>query len=78
MVRHRRPAVVAVSAAPDTAEITVIGDTSGALVQASGRADLLVLGSSATGEFQGSVVAHCVQHAVCPVVVIPPQFHKGQ
>ncbi|MFI6096521.1 universal stress protein [Lentzea sp. NPDC051213] len=56
--------------APETAEITVVGDTSAALIQASRRADLLVIG--ATEAFQGSVVADCVQHAACPVVVIPP------
>ena len=57
--------------APDTAEVTIIGDTSTALVQASRRADLLVMGSPGTEEFHGSVVAHCVRHAACPVVVVP-------
>jgi nucleotide-binding universal stress UspA family protein len=58
--------------APDTAEITIVGDASTTLIQASRQADLLVLGSPPAEQFQGSVVADCVQHAECPVVVIPP------
>ena len=44
------------------------------LLDASGGADLLVVGSRGHGGFAeallGSVSQHCVQHASCPVVVI--------
>jgi nucleotide-binding universal stress UspA family protein len=62
--------------APEVAEIVVIGDPAAALVQASRRADLLVIGAKGHNPiadvFPGSVAAHCVRHAACPVVVIPP------
>jgi nucleotide-binding universal stress UspA family protein len=62
--------------APEVAEIVVVGDPAAALVQASRRADLLVVGakghSPIADVFPGSVAAHCVRHAACPVVVIPP------
>jgi len=45
-----------------------------ALIQASGDARLLVVGSRGHGAFAsmliGSVSIHCVQHAACPVVVV--------
>ncbi|MFF1284532.1 universal stress protein [Streptomyces sp. NPDC058299] len=45
------------------------------LMDASRNAQLLVLGSRGHGTFTGillgSVSQHCVQHAPCPVVVIP-------
>jgi nucleotide-binding universal stress UspA family protein len=45
-----------------------------ALIDASGRAGLLVVGASGHGGFVGmllgSVTQHCVTHSVCPVVVI--------
>ena len=46
------------------------------LMDAARTAQLLVLGSRGHGTFTGillgSVSRHCVQHAPCPVVVIPP------
>lgn len=46
-----------------------------ALLHAAANADLLVVGSRGHGTFAGivlgSVSQHCVQHAPCPVVVVP-------
>jgi nucleotide-binding universal stress UspA family protein len=55
-------------------ELTVArGHAAFVLVEASKRADLLVLGSRGMGGFKGmllgSVSHYCVQHADCPVVV---------
>ncbi|HWO65041.1 MAG TPA: universal stress protein, partial [Umezawaea sp.] len=69
-------AVADVPGAPEVAEIVVVGDPGAALVQASRRADLLVIGAKGhnpiTDVFPGGVAAHCARHAACPVVVIPP------
>jgi len=50
------------------------GDVSGALIEASRNAEMLVLGSRGRGGFAGlklgSVSQECVQHAACPVVII--------
>jgi nucleotide-binding universal stress UspA family protein len=50
------------------------GHAAEVLLAASAGADLLVVGSRGHGGFAeallGSVSQHCVQHAVCPVVVV--------
>lgn len=59
---------------------TVEGSPAAALIEASRDADLLVLGSRGHGGFHGlllgSVGQQCVQHAVCPVVIVRP-VHDG-
>ncbi|MFD8498422.1 universal stress protein [Amycolatopsis sp. NPDC059657] len=64
-------------AAPVDATV-LTGDPTAELVAASENADLLVVGAhrhgGAVGEILlGSVAAHCVRHAKCPVVVITPE-----
>jgi len=50
------------------------GHAAQALLEAAAKADLLVVGSRGHGGFAeallGSVSQHCVQHALCPVVII--------
>ena len=59
---------------PVTTEVIAGGRPAEALVGASRRADLLVVGSRGLGGFRGlllgSVSQQCVQHAHCPVVVV--------
>ena len=65
-------------------EMTAVHDRrpARALVQLSEDADLLVVGSRGRGGFTGvllgSVSQHCVHHALCPVVIIPPSRQRGQ
>ncbi|MEK2478645.1 MULTISPECIES: universal stress protein [Streptomyces] len=51
------------------------GNPARVLLDAAHGADLLVVGNRGHGGFSeallGSVGQHCVQHAVCPVVIIP-------
>jgi len=51
------------------------GHPAEALLRAAAGAELLVVGSRGHGTFAGivlgSVSQHCVQHAPCPVVVVP-------
>ncbi|WP_127356270.1 universal stress protein [Actinacidiphila soli] len=55
-------------------ESIVIGNATEVLLERSGGAELLVVGSRGHGGFSGallgSVGQHCVQHAYCPVVVV--------
>ncbi len=64
-------------AEPERVTVRVLnGHASGALVEQGRKADLLVLGSRGRGGFVGmivgSVTSSVVNHAPCPVVVVPP------
>jgi nucleotide-binding universal stress UspA family protein len=56
-------------------ERAACGNAAAVLLEYSRGADLLVLGNRGHGGFAGallgSVTQHCVQHAACPVVVVP-------
>lgn len=58
-------------------ETVVEGHPAEVLLDEAKRADLLVVGSRGHGAFAGmllgSVSQHCVAHAECPVVVVPPR-----
>ncbi|WP_067901390.1 universal stress protein [Nocardia vaccinii] len=62
---------------PDVPVVTRIleGQPAEVLLDLARDADLLVVGSHGRGAFArmllGSVSQHCVQHASCPVVVVP-------
>jgi nucleotide-binding universal stress UspA family protein len=65
--------------APVVAMEVVEGDSGAALVEASRRADLLVLGSHGHRRsyilLLGSTSEYCLRRAHCPVVVIPVPLH---
>ena len=49
----------------------------GVLIDESRNADLLVIGTRGLGGFVGmllgSVAQHCIQHARCPMLILPPE-----
>jgi nucleotide-binding universal stress UspA family protein len=59
------------------AQRPVEGNPTDVLIEASKAADLLVLGrhghNTVRDALLGSVTNHCIQHAQCPVVVVPPE-----
>lgn len=59
----------------EVSEVLVEGDPARALIDQADGADLLVVGSRGHGGFTGlllgSVSHKCVQHAPCPVLVVP-------
>jgi nucleotide-binding universal stress UspA family protein len=64
------------SASIDVERLVVEGSAEYAVVDASTDAELAVVGSRGRGALKtlvlGSVSHHVVQHAACPVVVVPP------
>ena len=59
---------------PEVAQLVIPGSPARELAKASGRADLLVLGSRHAhgfGRLLGSTGASCIRHAGCPVVIVP-------
>jgi len=75
---RQEPAVAGRPGAADVdVRLTVVaGPPAAHLVQRSGDADLLVVGSRGRGGLRsaaaGSVALHCSAHAACPVVVVHP------
>jgi nucleotide-binding universal stress UspA family protein len=65
---------------PDTVTVTAVhGFPVAELISAGQDADMIVLGSRGAGGFarlvMGSVSSQVVQHAHCPVLIIPPEHH---
>jgi nucleotide-binding universal stress UspA family protein len=63
---------------PDTVTVTAVhGFPVAELISAGQDADMIVLGSRGAGGFarlmMGSVSSQVVQHAHCPVLIIPPE-----
>ncbi|GAB3844093.1 universal stress protein [Dactylosporangium cerinum] len=60
----------------------VQGHPAQVLLEAATGADMLVLGSRGHGAFAGmllgSVSQHCVQHASCPVLVVPQHSESSE
>jgi len=60
--------------------LLVEGPPAGALLDAARSADLLVVGSRGLGGFRslllGSISHQVVQHAPCPVVIVPHDDHR--
>ena len=75
MIEHALEKVADDVAGLDVDLRVVEGDTSAVLLERAKGADLLVVGSRGLGGFRGlllgSVSQQCVQHATCPVVVVP-------
>lgn len=72
----------AVGARPVRVEQLVVEQgAASALLEVSDGADLLVVGSRGLGGFRGlmlgSVSSQCVQHARCPVVIVPPETDRS-
>ncbi len=80
-------------AAESVTIVQTTGEAADLLIQRSAGATLLVLGTHQRGRLgrllHGSVVQHCIEHAACPVVVVPtpawvrseqlvPQPHTGR
>ncbi len=65
--------------APPVASRAVAGSPGAVLVEASHRADMLVIGSHGHNRLYelvlGSTTDFCVRHATCAVVVIPVHLH---
>jgi nucleotide-binding universal stress UspA family protein len=74
---------VAEQPAPVRVELAVVaGSAVSVLLDASTRADLLVLGHRGRGELAsmllGSVGLRCALHASCPVTIVRPEVPAGQ